>query len=111
MKTISDDQLDQLLRGHSSDALVEDDGFTSRVMQALPARPRPRNWLIPTITLGSLVSWLSVLQSSLIRAAILEWQSRAFGTNTALLIVVILSISTLTVLWALEDADENPVST
>ena len=45
--------LDQLLRDDASVALP-DDGFSARVMQALPARAaRSRPWLRPALVLGS----------------------------------------------------------
>lgn len=56
------DPIEALLRSHAS-AGVPDDGFSSRVMRALPAAPRPRAWLRPALVTGSgavgaLLAWL-----------------------------------------------------
>jgi hypothetical protein len=48
-----DDRLDRLLR-HDARAALADDGFTTRVMGALPARAQAsRGWLKPALVLGS----------------------------------------------------------
>jgi len=49
------DRLDRLLRHHAR-AAIDDDGFTTRVMNALPAHARyaaPRAWIKPALVLGS----------------------------------------------------------
>ena len=48
------DKLDRLLR-RDAQAALPDDGFTARVMGALPARrvPESRRWLTPVLVLGS----------------------------------------------------------
>jgi hypothetical protein len=45
--------LDKLLR-HDAQLDLQDDGFTARVVAALPARaPRARAWLKPALVMGS----------------------------------------------------------
>ena len=56
-----DDKLDRILRADARQAIPED-GFTTRVLGALPARA-PHRWLKPALVLGSaaLGSALAVL--------------------------------------------------
>ena len=56
------DPIEALLRADAG-AGVPDDGFSSRVMRALPLAPRPRAWLRPALVAGSgavgaLLAWL-----------------------------------------------------
>jgi hypothetical protein len=56
------DPIEALLRAHAR-AGVPDDGFSARVMRALPPGPRPRAWLRPALVAGSgavgaLLAWL-----------------------------------------------------
>ena len=47
------DRLDRILRDDAARPIA-DDGFSARVMAALPARaPRTRTWLHPTLVFGS----------------------------------------------------------
>jgi len=56
------DPIEALLRAHAS-AGVPDEGFSGRVMRALPAAPRPRAWLRHALVTGSgavgaLLAWV-----------------------------------------------------
>lgn len=52
---MSDDRLDRLLRADAAREAIPDDGFTARVMAALPPAPAsvPRDWLTPALVAGS----------------------------------------------------------
>src|SRR5258706_4864757 len=47
----TNDPLDALL--HEENKYIEDNGFTARVMAALPRRRRPRAWWRPALLLGA----------------------------------------------------------
>ena len=47
----TNDRLDALL--HQENKYIEDNGFTARVMAALPRRRQPRVWWRPTLLLGA----------------------------------------------------------
>lgn len=56
------DPIEALLRADAC-AGVPDEGFSERVMRALPAAPRPRAWLRPALVggsgaVGALLAWL-----------------------------------------------------
>jgi hypothetical protein len=52
---MNDDRLDRLLRDAARQA-IDDEGFTARLMAALPApAPRLHPWLKPALVLGSVV--------------------------------------------------------
>lgn len=102
MTEFSDESLDDLLRRSFAGA-VADDGFTARVMHALPAR-RQRPWLLPGAALaGGLLAWLALLPSSLWQQVAQEWLSGGFGMATAGGCVLLLGVSLLGCGWALAE--------
>jgi hypothetical protein len=103
MNEISDQQIDELLRRDFRGG-VPDDGFSGRVIHALPARRRPRPWLLPIAALvGSLLAWLALLPSSLLQQAAQEWIAGSFGATSAGVWMLLLSVSMLGCGWALEE--------
>lgn len=99
----SDLALDDALR-RSFAGPVADDGFTARVMHALPARRRPRSWLLPGAALaGGLLAWLALLPSPLWRQVTQEWLAGDFGLALAGCCVLALGVSLLGCGWALAE--------
>lgn len=47
------DKLDRLLRADAAREAIADDGFTGRVVAALPPYPAARPWLTPVLVAGS----------------------------------------------------------
>lgn len=104
MKDLSDEQLDALLR-REFDGPVEDAGFTDALMLKLPARGRPRPWLLPGAALaGALLAWLSLLPAPIWQQLVDEWLAGGFGAASAAVCAVLLGIGLLGCGWALEEA-------
>jgi hypothetical protein len=87
----TNDPLDALLREQNN--YVEDNGFTARVIDALPARKR-RTWLRPTLLLGATgigyvlailwIPWKNIFDSSVF----VSFNSQALLTIMLLLTIV-----------------------
>jgi hypothetical protein len=104
MNEISDERLDDLLR-RDFDGAVADDGFSARVMRALPARRRQRPWLLPAAALaGGLLAWLSLLPSALLQQVADEWLGGGLGAASAGVCVLLLGVSVLGCGWALDES-------
>jgi len=100
---VSDKQLDDLLRRNFAGA-VADDGFSGRVMRAIPVRRRQRPWLLPCTALaGGLLAWLALLPSPLWQQLAHEWLAGDFGAASAVVSVLVLGVSLLGCAWALEE--------
>jgi hypothetical protein len=103
MNGISDQKLDDLLRRNLAGA-VEDNGFTERVMHALPSRRRQQRWLLPGAAMaGGVLGWSALAPSPLLEQLTREFLAGAFGTTSALFCLVLFGVSLLGVGWALEE--------
>lgn len=103
MNAISDQELDERLRRAFTGA-VADDGFSARVMRALPARRRQRPWLLPAAALtGGLLAWLALLPSPLLQQFAREWLAGDFGSVSAGIYLLSFGLSLLGCAWALEE--------
>ncbi|MBL8299144.1 MAG: hypothetical protein JNN30_12465 [Rhodanobacteraceae bacterium] len=99
----SDDSLDDLLRRSFAGA-VTDDGFTARVMHALPPHRQPRPWLLPgTALAGCLLAWLALLPSPLWQQVAREGLAGSFGAASAGVCGLLLVLSLLGCSWALAE--------
>jgi hypothetical protein len=104
MNEISEQHIDEILRREFGSGVAED-GFSARVIRALPPRRRPRPWLLPTAALaGSLLAWLALLPSPLLQQAAQEWLAGSFGATSASVCVLLLGVSMLGCGWALEES-------
>ena len=104
MSGLSDEKLDELLRGDFVTD-VADDGFSARVLRALPSRPRPRPWLLPAAALaGSLFAWLALLPAPLLQQATREWLAGDIGAASAFMCALLLGVALLGCGWALEES-------
>ncbi len=98
------DAIDELLRQEFPGA-VPDDGFTERVMCALPARRPQRPWVMPTAAIaGGLLAWLALMPIPLWEHVTSEWQAGNIGQNSVVLIALLFGTSLLGCWWALEEA-------
>jgi hypothetical protein len=103
MTQTSDHELDELLRRSFVDQ-VPDDGFTARVMRALPSRPRRQVWLLPIAALaGTLLGWLALMPSPLLRQAASQWLSADLGGSMVLVCALLFGVTALGCAWALEE--------
>jgi hypothetical protein len=103
MNDIPDQELDDLLRRAFTGA-VEDDGFSARVMRALPVRRRPRPWLLSGAALaGGLLAWWALLPSPLLQQFAREWLASDFGGVSAAVYILLFGVSLLSCGWALEE--------
>jgi hypothetical protein len=103
MNDISDQELDDLLRRAFTGA-VEDNGFSARVMRALPVRRRPRPWRLSGAALaGGLLAWWALLPSPLLQQFALEWLAGDFGGVSAAVYILVFGVSLLGCGWALEE--------
>lgn len=99
-----DKTLDALLR-RQFPGPVADDGFSARVMQALPPRRRARPWLLPAAAVaGSLLAWLSLVPSPAWQAAAREWLAGDLGAASAGVAVLMLAVTLASCAWSLEEA-------
>lgn len=103
MNDTSDKKLDDLLRSAFSGPLA-DDGFSARVLRALPPRRRQRPWLVPCAALvGGMLAWLVLLPSPLLQQAAREWLAGGIGFATVSVCALSLVVSLLGCGWALEE--------
>lgn len=103
MNETSDDALDALLR-RGFEGHVPDDGFSARVVRALPARPRRRAWPLPLAALcGGLLAWATLAPSPLWRDVAQEAATGVPGAAIAVLLAVALGFGTVCCAWALEE--------
>ena len=104
MTALSDRELDELLRQEFERA-VADDGFSARVMGALPPRKRKRSWMLPAAALaGALLAWLTLRPLPLWQQTAFEWLSGELGAASMVVCVLALGIGLLGSAWALEEA-------
>lgn len=100
-----DADLDALLRRHLDTALP-DDGFTARVVAALPPRPQTRPWALPAAAaIGTVLSGASIAPSPLWRLAAEAGLSGNAGTPLVVALGVALLSTLLACGWALAEAD------
>jgi uncharacterized membrane protein (DUF485 family) len=105
MNNLAEEQLEELLRREFAGA-VADDGFSARVMRALPRRTRQIAWLLPAVALsGGLLAWLALLPSPLLQGAAREWLAGEAGANLVVLWTVLFGVGLLSCAWAI---DESP---
>jgi hypothetical protein len=96
-------EFDERLR-RAFEAEVADGGFTARVMQALPPRPRRRAWPLTAAALaGSVLAWLSLAPSTLVELAAVEWLAADPGPHAAVLLALLGGMGVLGCAWALEE--------
>jgi len=104
MSEMTETELDELLRREFSGPAA-DEGFSRRVLRALPARRRQRPWLLPvSALLGVVLACLALLPAPLLQQVTLEWQAGAFGSAAAVFCVLLLGMSLLGCGWALEES-------
>src|SRR5690606_23473741 len=98
----SDQKLDDLLRRQFPGA-VADDGFSARVMRALPPRRQPRLWLLPSAAVaGSLLAWLALMPSPVWQQIAQEWSADDFGAASVGMGVLLLAVTMVSCAWALD---------
>lgn len=103
MSERSDLELDDLLRRAFAGA-VADDGFTRKLIRALPPRPPPRSWPLPlAAAIGGVLSWAALSPSPLWHAAAHEWLANDIGAASVLIGALLLGISLLGCAWALDE--------
>lgn len=103
---LSDEHLEDLLRRDFVASTVPDDGFSARVLRALPARRPRRRWLLPAAaTAGLALAWLSLLPAPLWQEATREWMSSKFQLSAWVVCALLLGVSLLGCAWALEEAE------
>jgi hypothetical protein len=101
---LTDAQLDDLLHREFATATVPDDGFSARVLHALPPRRRQRRWLLPSaVLIGALLAWLSLLPSPLLQQATREWATSNLHLSSVVVWALLLGVSLLGCAWALEE--------
>ncbi len=100
----SDHKLDELLRRQFPGA-VADDGFSARVMHALPQRRASRPWLLPVAAVaGTLLAWLALMPSPVWQQAAQEWLQGNLGAATAGIGLLMFAVTLASCAWSLEEA-------
>lgn len=86
---------------------IADEGFSDRVMAALPARRPPQTYsrplFIAAIVIGSLLALWNMADAELLQAAAQEWQSGSLGLSAALLLGTLLTLATGLAGWAISE--------
>ena len=103
----NDDAIDALLRkrfaGH-----VPDEGFTERVMQRLPARPRRTTWpLWIGMLAGAAVCAWSLQSSPLLLAAWRDWMGSQLTVSVIAVMITGAGLALLASLWAVMEAEDH----
>lgn len=105
MTEIQGQQIDELLR-REFNAALPDDGFSNRVLSALPSRPRSRRWIAPAALLAGAISTLASLwPAPLWQLASNEWARGSPGTMMALTLALGLAAGLMACTWALVETD------
>jgi hypothetical protein len=104
MNDLSDEAIDALLR-RDFEGPVADDGFSLRVMHALPTRKRRPTWLLPlALAGGGALAWAALTPSSLWLEVAREGATGSPGPATVLFLVVMLGTGLVGCAWALEES-------
>lgn len=101
---IRDDALDALL-SREFDGPVIDDGFSARVMGALPPRRPWTTWVLPTAAVvGGAFAWAALAPSPLWREVATEMAAGSSTGAALAFIALLLGLGVLGVAWALEES-------
>ncbi len=102
----NDDAIDALLRTQF-DGPVADDGFSERVMQALPPRRRRSDWpLRAGIAAGVIACWFSLRSAPVLHAGWSAWVSHQLTAPAIALLLAIAGMSLLALWWSVAEAGE-----
>lgn len=101
-----EDSIEALLRTQF-DGPVPDDGFSERVMQALPPRRRRIDWpLRAGIAAGVVACWLSLLSARVLHAGWSAWTNHQLTAPAIALLLVAAGMSLLALWWSVAEGDE-----
>lgn len=101
------DQLDALLTQQCIQPITND-GFSERVMAALPARratPFGRMLLLAACTIGALLAAWQLAEAEILRTAIDELQHADTGIASTIVLSTLLALGLGLGGWALDEAD------
>lgn len=102
----ADPDLDALLRQHFDAAIPDDDGFTARVITALPPRPRQRPWTLPlAAAAGTALTWTSIAPAPLWQLAADAWTTGNASTPVIVTGSLILLLAMAACGWALAESE------
>lgn len=100
-----DDAIDALLR-RQFEGTVPDNGFSDRVMQQLPARPRRRSWpLWCGIAAGAVACASSLWSAPMVQLAWRNWVGGELSPPAIVLLIALAGMSLLAMCWSLAEAD------
>ncbi|MDN5924465.1 MAG: DUF5056 domain-containing protein [Xanthomonadales bacterium] len=103
MSDVSDDMIESMLR-EQFDGPVADDGFSERVMQVLPPRPRHRAWpLWLGIVVGMLACWLGLLRAPVLQTGWSDWLHGEFSMPAITVMAVMAGLSLLAAWWSVAE--------
>jgi hypothetical protein len=105
MTDVQDQLIDDLLRREFGRA-IPDDGFSSRVVAALPARERPRQWMVPTaLVAGGASAWASLWPAELWPLAAEAWAAGSPAAPIMVTLALGLAMGFVACAWALAETD------
>ena len=102
MNPRNDDAIDALLRAQF-EGPVRDEGFSERVMQALPPRRRRVDW---PVRAGIVACWASLLSAPLLREGWSAWASGRLTASAMALLLAIAGMSLLALWWSVAEGGE-----
>lgn len=106
MNDPADPDLDALLRQHFDATLPDDEGFSARVIAALPPRPRQRRWTLPVAAAaGTALTWISIAPARLWPLATDAWTHGNASTPVLVASSLTLLLAMAACGWALLESD------
>jgi hypothetical protein len=102
-----DEEIEALLR-RQFDGPVHDEGFSGRVMQALPPRRRRATWPLWCGALAGVAAcWLALLRSSLLRVGWQDWANDHWSAAAITVLLVMLGMAMLALVWGVAEAEDR----
>ena len=106
MNPHDDDPIDALLRAQF-EGPVPDDGFSERVMQALPPRRRRVDWPVRAGIAAAVVTcWASLQSTSVLHEGWSAWASGRLTAPAIALLLAIAGMSLLALWWSVAEGGE-----
>ena|SRR5690348_11746970 len=107
MNQEQDDQIEALLR-RQFDGPTPDQGFSQRVMQALPPRRHRAIWpLWSGVLAGACSCWLVLLRSSLLRMGWRDWTNDHWSAPAITALLVMLGMAMLALVWSVAETEDR----
>lgn len=103
MNEPTDDAIEALLR-KQFDGPVRDEGFSDRVMRALPPRRQRTTWpLWAGVLVGIVACWLGLVRTPLLATGWSDWMHGQWSVPAAAVLLAIAGMSLLATWWSVSE--------